>query len=193
MRGIMFYIVVALVAAVMIWISLGPGASAPPVTRQGGQQMADHVLFDARALAHADRRGPEHVSYIAHEETGGAFLGLRLAVKADMGPPTPAETGVRLMLDPGVAQTIAERGARVEVDINPIGVTTAKGLALSLQYVGAVEWVSQDLQPIAQTVTYDLPPSFVGGLPEAIGFRAISENNDYAYGWEIRALRLRPL
>ena len=75
------------------------------------------------------------------------------------------------------------------VTYTPSPVNAASGLAVSLQGGGPAEWVAQDIPPQPNTVRFELPAQ---EAVNAIGLRALSSNNDQAYGLEITRIRVIP-
>lgn len=119
----------------------------------------------------------------------GRPLALRVAVLPNQPAPTPAERGVRILLTPESAALMTDRPVTIEVTYNPLSPNAATGLAVSLQGIAPAEWVTQEIAAQQGVARYELPAQFA---VDAIGFRAISDNTDQAYGVEIIRVRVSP-
>jgi hypothetical protein len=184
---LIFYPLAIVVAALLIGFSLQPQRWA----REAGPVAAQHaegaLVYRGAGFDRPDP-SPEQCMTVVRD-----FLGrpraLRIAVKPDQPPPTPAERGVRVLMTPEDAARIEDRAVTVEVTYTPSPVNAASGLAVSLQGIGPAEWVAQEIPPQPNTVRFDLPAQLA---VNAIGLRAISSNSDQAYGLEITRIRVIP-
>jgi len=184
---LIFYPLAIVVAALLIGVSLQPQRWARAAGPVAAQQAEGALVYRGAGF---DSPAPSPGQYMTVVRD---FLGrpqaLRIAVRPDQPPPTPAEHGVRVLMTPEDAGRIEGRPVTVEVTYNPSAVNAASGLAVSLQGAGPIEWVAQEIPPQPNTVRFDLPAQ---AAANAIGLRALSGNNDQAYGLEITRIRVTP-
>jgi len=188
MQPLVFYPLAIVGAALIILFGLEPQKwprEPRPVSgdMQGGALILGAAAFDAPSAS------PEQHMMVTRD-FWGAPLALRISVLPDMPEPTPAERGVRIMLTPEAAAIMEDRAVAVEVAYNPLNINPATGLAVSLQGIAPADWVTQPLAAQPGIVRFELPASFA---IDAIGFRAISANNDQAYGLEITSVKIEPI
>jgi hypothetical protein len=184
---LIFYPLAILVAALLIGFSLQPQRWAREAGPVAAQQAEGALVYRGASFDSPDASPEQHMTVVRD------FLGrpqaLRIAVKPDQPAPTPAERGVRVLMTPEDAARIEARPVTMEITYTPSTVNAASGLAVSLQGSGPAEWVAQDIPPQPNTIRFDLPAQ---AAVNAIGLRALSSNNDQAYGLEITRIRLIP-
>lgn len=183
---LIFYPFAALLAGVVVMLSLQPQAwprQAAPVAAME----ADGLLLRGDALGTPATDPSQHISVVRN------FLGqtqaLRIAQIPNQPPPQPDYDGVRLLLSPETSAALEGRAATVEVSYRPLPVNAAASLAVSLRGASASAWVEQTTPPQAATLRFEVPATT--GV-SAIGLRALSPQNDQAYGIEITQVRITP-
>jgi hypothetical protein len=144
------------------------------------------LLLDRGGLARP-AVAPAHTIRIVRDGLGRPAA-LRVATRPGQPPLSPVDQGARLLLAAQTAAAIGAGDAIVDVSIRPVPLTTAQGLAVSLQGAGPVEWVSQPLTPEAQVLRYQLKAA--PGGARAIGFYPFSADQEYNYGVEIVQVRV---
>lgn len=184
---LVFYPLAIVIAALLIVASLQP-QKWPRTPAPVSAEHVEGALVYAGAAFNSPDPSPEQ-SMMVVRDFWGRPEALRIAVKPDQPPPTPAERGVRILLTPEDAARLEDRPVAVEVTYTPSPVNAATGLAVSLQGIGPGDWVAQDIPPQPNTVRFELPPQFA---VNGIGLRALSTNNDQAYGLEITRIRVIP-
>lgn len=184
---LIFYPLAIVIAVLLIAASLQP-QKWPREPAPVAAELVDGALVYGGEGFNSPDQSPEQQMTVIRDFWGHAQA-LRIAVKPNQPPPTPAEQGVRVLMTPEDAARIDDRPVTVEVTYNPLPVNAASGLAVSLQGIGPAEWVSQDIPPQPATVRFELPAQFA---VNAIGLRALSTNNDQAYGLEITRIRVIP-
>ena len=184
---LIFYPLALAFAVFVIVVSIKPQAwprTPAPVTAevQNGSLLFRGAAFDSPAV------GPEQDFMVVRDFWGRAQT-LRIAEKPGNPPPGPDQRGARLLIDPEQGAMIEGRPVRVDVSYNTIPINMASALAVSLQGAGPAQWVSQALPEHAATVRFELPAqTAVSG----IALRALSTNDDQAYGLEITRVRVTP-
>ncbi|MGE3141718.1 MAG: hypothetical protein AB7L65_00210 [Hyphomonadaceae bacterium] len=185
---LVFYPLLAVIAAAFVFLSARPDLGAQPAAAaEAGRVENGAIVLEGAALAHPEVSA-DQVIYVVRDGLGRP-LALRLAVLPNQPPPGPAETEARFALTPETAQRIANRPVIVDVTVAPLPVTTAAGLAVSLQGAGPTQWATAPASPEPQTLRYRLPAV---AAPEAVGLRAISAYADYNYGFQIMRIRIAP-
>ena len=184
---LIFYPLAALFAAFVIAVSIKPQAWPRPPAPVAGEISGNSIVFEGEAFTSPDV-GAEQDLFVVRDFWGRAQA-LRIAQKPGQPPPTPAEQGARILLTPEQAAMIDDRPVTIEVSYNTIPVNMASGLAVSLQGVAPADWVSQPALPQPATLRFELPAQFA---VNAIGLRALSTNDDQAYGLEITRVRVTP-
>lgn len=184
---LVFYPLAALAAALVVILGIQP-QSWPRTPAPVSGQIADGVLVLEGAGFDSPDTSPEQSMFVVRDFWGRPST-LRIAQLPGQPPPTPAEQGVRILLAPDVAALIDERPVTIEVSYNPLQFNAASGLAVSLQGIGPAEWISADTPPEPSVVRFDLPEQIA---VNAIGLRALSTNDDQAYGLEITRIRVTP-
>lgn len=184
---LIFYPLAILAAVLLIGVSLQPQKWPREAGPVAAQQAEAALVYKRDAFDRPDA-SPEQYITVVRDFLGGARA-LRIAVKPDQPAPTPADRGVRVLMTPDDAARIADRPVTVEVTYTPSPVNAASGLAVSLQGDGPTAWVSQEIPPQPNTVRFELPAQTA---VNAIGLRALSSNNDQAYGLEITRIRVTP-
>ncbi len=182
-----FFPITFFVAGAIIWFSLSPQSWPRDPAPQSGRLEGGSIILEASAFDAPDP-SPEQVMYIDRDVLGRA-RSLAIAVLPEQPRPTPAETGVRILLKPEVAALLSDRRVHVEIAYRPKPLNNADEVALSLQGIGPAEWVSAPLTPEGGVVLLVLPPQFA---VDAIGLRAISAQTDQNYGLEILRIKLDP-
>lgn len=186
---LVFYPLVLVMAAVIIVIGFRPQAW-PREPAPVSAELSDGALIFQNDSFNSPGASPEQVMFVTRDFWGSA-RSLRIAVRPDQPPPTPAEQGVRILLTPDQAGMIDDRPVTVEVSYLPLANNTASGLAVSLQGIGPADWVSQSLpvEPGAGTLRFELPPQFSAN---AIGLRVLSNAADQNYGLEVTRIVVTP-
>jgi hypothetical protein len=186
---LIFYPLVALLAVLVIAISLRP-QSWPRAPAPTAAAAADGptLVFQGNSFNAPDVVAADQNIYVPRN-----FLGqpqsLHIAVLPEHTAPTPAERGARILLTARDAQHLEGRSVTVEVSYNPLPVNAASGLAVSLQGQGPVAWVSRPAEAETGVLRFDLPAA--RGV-NAIGLRAIAQGNEQAHGLEITRIRVTP-
>lgn len=184
---LIFYPIVIALAALAIFISIRPQAWARDPAPVAAEFVEDALVYSGTGFNSPDP-APEQNMTVTRDWLGRA-LTLRIAVKPEQPPPTPAERGVRILMSPEDAARIDDRPVVVEVTYNPSPINAASGLAVSLQGIGPATWVTRELPPQPGTVRFVMPAQFA---VNAIGLRALTTNTDQAYGLEITRIRVIP-
>ncbi len=184
---IIFYPLAALFAVFVVAVSLKPQSWPQGPAPVAAEVRNGSLVFRGAAFNSPDV-GAEQEMMVMRDFWGRAQT-LRIAQKPGQPPPTPAEQGARLLLTTEQAAMIGERAVTIEVSYNTIPVNMASGLAVSLQGIGPAEWVSQPAPAQAATLRFELPAQLA---VNAIGLRALSSNDDRAYGLEITRVRVTP-
>jgi hypothetical protein len=184
---LIFYPLAIVVALLLVAASLQP-QKWPRAPAAVSAEIADGALIYAGGGFNSPDPSPEqHMTVV--RDVWGRPQALRIAVKPNQPPPTPAERGVRILMTAEDIARIDDRPVTVEVSYTPSPVNAATGLAVSLQGIAPAEWVAQDIPPQPNTVRFELPAQFA---VNAIGLRALSANHDQAYGIEITRIRVIP-
>ncbi len=187
MQPLIFYPLAILVAAAIILFGLEP-QRLPREPRPMAAEIQGQALVLGPAAFDAPSPSPEqHLTVM--RDFWGRPLTLRIAALPDQPAPTPAERGVRILLAPEAAARVTDKPVVVEVSYNPLNINAAPALAVSLQGIAPAEWVTQEIAAQPGVVRFTLPAQIA---VDAIGFRAISRDNDQAYGVEITNVRMTP-
>jgi hypothetical protein len=184
---LIFYPLAIAVAVLLIALSLQPQKWAREPAPVEAETVEGALVYAGRAF-NSPHSSPEQYMTVVRNFWGEPEA-LRIAVKPDQPPPTPAEQGVRILMIPEDAARIEDRPVIVEVTYTPSPINAAPALAVSLQGIAPAEWVSQEIPPEPHTARFELPAQFA---VNAIGLRALSTNNDQAYGIEITRIRVIP-
>jgi hypothetical protein len=184
---VVFYPLAALAAALAIGASLRPQSwprqAAPVAAEQDGQWL---VL--RREAFNSPAPGPDQELMVSRDLLGRA-QSLHIAERPGQQPPQQNQDGIRILLKPETAAAISGRPVTVEVSYNPLPINAATGLAVSLRGDAPSYWASLPAPPQSATLRFNLPaqPSV-----NAIGVRALSNQDDQAYGLEITRIRIMP-
>ncbi len=184
---LIFYPLVALLAVLVIGVSIRPQAwprSPAPVAGK----VENGVLVLERDAFNSPEKSPEQNLTVARDLVGNAQT-LHVAVLPGNPPPTPAETGVRILLTPESAALLDGKAVTVDVTYRPQPVNTVQQFAVALLGIGPADWVTATVQPQAGVLRYNLPEGI--GV-NAIGLRAVSTASDQAYGLEIVRIAAYP-
>lgn len=184
---LVFYPLAALIAALVIAISMQPLAwprDAAPVT--AARADAAWVL-EGEALGSPAADARQNVT--AHRGFWGRTRSLSVAQLPNQPPPGPQDLGVRILLAPDAAAALAGRRVIAEVSYVPLPINPASALALSLQAGETATWVSQPIEPRAGVARFELNAP---AATHALGLRALSDGTDQAYGVEITRIVLLP-
>lgn len=184
---LIFYPLAMLAAGFFIMVSLKPLAwprEPAPVT---AERIEGALVFRGEGF-NSPAVGAEQEMFVERDFWGRA-RSLRIAEKRGQPPPTPAEQGARILLTPEDAALIDDVPVTIEVSYNPLPFNAADGLAVSLQGIGPAEWISQPAPPQPATLRFQLPAQFA---VNAIGLRALSDNDEQAFGLEITRIRITP-
>lgn len=184
---LVFYPLAIVVAVLLIVASLQPQKWPRTPAPVSAERVEGALVYAGEGFNSPDPSPEQNMTVV--RDFWGQAEALRIAVKPDQPPPTPAERGVRILMTPDDAALLEDRGATVEITYAPSPVNAATGLAVSIQGIGPAEWVAQDIPPQPSTVRFELPPQFA---VNGIGLRALSTNNDQAYGLEITRIRVIP-
>lgn len=185
---LVLYPFMAVAAAALIFFSLRPDFAMGGPSAQSGRMAGEALVLEGAALASPDIQ-PDQVAFVPRDGLGRPTA-LRLAVLPNQPAPGPADTGARILLNSEAAAALGEGPVTVEVTVRPVPITTAAGLAVSLQGPGPAEWQTREVSPQAQVLRFDFPthPPRI----DAVGLRVISANGDYNYGFEIARIRIVP-
>ncbi len=187
MQPLIFYPLAIVVAAGIILFGLEPQRLPRDPRPVAGEVQGQALVLGPAAFDAPSPSPDQHLTVM--RDFWGRPLTLRIAVLPDQPEPTPAERGVRILLSPEAAARVTDTPVTVEVSYNPLNINTATGLAVSLQGIAPADWVIQEIAAQPGVVSFTLPAQ---KAVDAIGFRAISSNNDQAYGVEITNVRVLP-
>lgn len=184
---VIFYPLAVLFAVFVIGVSVKPQSwpRAPaPVTAEVHN---GSLVFQGSGF-NSPSAGAEQNMFVVRDFWGRAQT-LRIAQKPGQPPPGPDLRGARLLIAPEQAAMIERRPVTLEVSTNIIPVNMASGLAVSLQGAGPTQWATQAVPEHAATLRFELPAQTA---VSAVGLRALSNNDDQAYGLEITRVRITP-
>lgn len=187
---ILFYPLVALIAALAIAVSAKP-LSWPREPAPAATQQAGGTLVLAGNAFSAPAPDPQQNLHIMRTFLGEART-LRIAVLPNQGAPGPDDRGVRILLNREDAAFLNSRPATVLVAYDPLAVNAATGLAVSLEGAGPTQWVTQTASPQPATLRFEVPAQTD---VNAIGLRTINGNasrQTEAYGLEITRISVTP-
>jgi hypothetical protein len=189
-RSLIFYPLLALAAAGLILLSLGPGRGAPLTpSAQAGVETADSVVFGPKSLVGIDA-GDRHAIFAPRNGAGQA-KSLHIAVNLGAPAPSPDNRGARLLLAPEAAARIAGQAVDVSLALAPMPFATAPKIAVSLQAgEGPVGWSIVDVPTEAKSVTVRLAAV---AAPQAIGLYVVNPLQNGAVAVEIREIRATPV
>ncbi len=185
MRPLIFFPLAIIAAGLIVAFGLEPQRWARAAHPVNGVMDGRTLVLAGDAFDAPSASPDQHIT--VHRTFWGAPKSFSIAVLPNQPPPTPAERGARLLLSPDAAAALQDRPVVVEVAYNPLNVNPATSLAVSLQGIAPADWVIQELPAQPGVARFELPAQ---NAVNAIGLRAISENNDYAYGLEITAVRV---
>lgn len=190
MRGLLFYLLAAAAAALMIGLSFGPRLFSPPPAEQAGYDSAGWRVFGPEALARVE--SGDQARIFTPLGAGGEAQGLRLVTRIGAGAPSAPSQAVRLTLSPEAIAALGPGPWVAEVKLKPLGITTAEGLMLgAVDEAGAV-WADPQPAPAEpKTLRFELPATRSGAL-QAIAFWPTNPGEKYDLGVEIAQVRLRP-
>lgn len=185
-RPLVFYPLLALVAAAIVLASLRPDLAPAPAAAAAGRIEAHALILQGEALTRPEI-GPGFVAHVRRDAIGRPEA-LRIAVAPGRGAPRAGEEGVRILLSPDETARLGAGPYMVEVDVRPVAITMAQRLAVNLQdQAGATAWEGADVDPEGALLHFALPAN---GPVTAIGLRPVTDNRDYNYGFEIASVRL---
>ncbi|HRE43097.1 MAG TPA: hypothetical protein PKY87_03915 [Terricaulis sp.] len=187
MRPLLFFPLAIIAAGLIVVIGLEPQRWARAAHAVDGAMEGQTLILTGEAFDAPSPSPEQHVK--VHRSFWGVPKSFSIAVLPNQPEPTPAERGVRLLLSPEAAAALQDRPVIVEVDYNPLNMNTASGLAVSLQGIAPADWVIQEISAQTGSVRFELPAQFA---VDAIGLRAMSHNDDQAYGLEITSIRITP-
>lgn len=187
MQPLIFYPLAIAFAALVILFGMEPQKWPREPHAVAGEVHGQTLILGASAFD-APSPSPEQ-NLTVMRNFWGQPLSLRIAVLPDQPAPTPAERGVRILLTPDSAAMLQDRPVMVEVSYNPLNINAASGLSVSLQGIEPAQWVTQDIAAQPGVVRFELPAQIA---VDAIGLRAISNNNEAAFGLEITNVRIAP-
>jgi hypothetical protein len=184
---LIFYPLALLVAAGVILFSLEPQRLPRDPAPVAGQVSGDALVLEGAAF-NSPTGAPEQAMTVVRD-IWGRPQSLRIAVQPGLSPPTAAETGIVIALAPESAALLEGKPLTVEIAYRPLPVNAASALAIRVQNGTETPWVSAPIPPQAGSVRFELPAaSGVAG----IGLRAVTGEQDQAYGVEITSIRAVP-
>ena len=183
---IIFYPLVAAFAALVIAFSLQPQSWPRPPAPVHAERSGEWLVFQGNGFN--SPRGAANQEMTVVRDFWGRPQALRVAERG-RGQPSPADTGVRVLLSQEDANALIGKAVTVEVSYNPLSVNAATGLAVSLSGDGPSHWVSQPAPPQTATLRFRLPAQ---NSVNGIAVRAITDLDDQAYGLEITRIRVTP-
>jgi hypothetical protein len=184
---LIFYPLAIIVAVLLIALSLQPQKWAREPAPVAAEQVEGALVYRGPGLNSPSPSPEQHMTVV--RDFWGRATALRIAVKPEQPPPTPAEQGVRILMTPDDITRVDDRPVTVEVTYRPSPVNAATGLAVSLQGIAPGEWIAQDIPPQPATVRFELPAQFA---VNAIGLRALSSDVSQASAIEITRIRVIP-
>ncbi|MDZ4777293.1 MAG: hypothetical protein SGJ23_10960 [Alphaproteobacteria bacterium] len=186
-----FYPLLLVFAAALVTVSLGADAFNRDGAPQKGAREAGAYIYGPAALAGGIDLANGHLRHVVRE-LGVSPRAVRVGVEPGRGQPTPDAVGALLQIDPADAAAFAGKPVRVEITFRRISVTTAQGLATSLQNGGPAFWSGGPIPAENGVMAFDLP-ALAGGPPKGLGIWVISDKSDYNYGVEITRVMMKPV
>lgn len=186
-----FYPLLLAVAAALILVSLGADAFDRDGAPQKALREGETYIYGPAALAGGIDPMNGHLRHVVRD-FGVSARAVRVGVEPGRGRPTPDSVGALLQIDPADAAAFAGRPVRVEITFRRISVTTAQGLATSLQNGGPAFWSGGPLPAENGVMAFDLP-ALSGPPPKGLGIWVISDKTDYNYGVEISRITMKPV
>lgn len=184
---VLFYPLALLFAAFVIVVSIRPQSWPRDPAPVMAQADAATLVLEGEAFTSPASGASQSMTVV--RDFWGRAEALRIAQPENQGPPTDTDDGVRILLTPAQAAQLDGRPVTIEVSYNPLPVTAASHLAVSLRGTRPAPWVAQEAPPQSSTLRFSLPAA---NAISAIGLRAVSESQDQAYGLEITRVRLTP-
>lgn len=184
---LIFYPLAAIFAAFVIAVSFQPQSwprDPAPVT---AEREGEWLVYQGQGFNSPSIDAAQDITVV--RDFWGRAERLRIAQKAQGGRPTPQEQGARILLSREDAAALAGRPLTVEVSYNPLPVNAANGLAVSTSSAGETDWIQQAAPAQSATLRFRLPAQ---SEVNAIALRAVSTDNDQAYGLEITRIRITP-
>lgn len=186
-----FYPLLALVAAALIIVSLGADAFDRDGSPQRGQRDGEAFIYGPAQLADGIDPTNGHLRHVVRD-FGVSPRAVRIGVEPGRGQPAPDSVGALFQIDPADAAAFAGKPVRVEITFRRISITTAQGLATSLQNGGPAFWSGGPLPAENGVMAFDLP-ALDGAPPKGLGIWVISDKSDYNYGVEITRVSMKPV
>jgi hypothetical protein len=188
-RSIIFYPVLALLAAGLILLSLGsqPWAPRTPASQSGAPGADGAVVFGPSALARIDPGAHHHI--FSPRNARGQASSLHIALKKG-APLTPDETerGARLLLTSDTVTPFRGQPVQVDILVRPAPLMAAPQIAISWQGEdGATVWSLAETGTEEKTLSFTLPAA---AAPQAIGFYVVNASANDAFAVEIAEVRL---
>lgn len=187
MRPLIFFPLAICAALLIIAFGLEPQRRPRAAHPVDGTMEGQTLVLEGDALGAPSPSPDQHLT--VHRSFWGEPESISIAVLPNQPDPTPAERGVRILLSPEAAMRLQDQPVIVEVTYTPLGVNPASGLAVSLQGIAPADWVIAPIPPEPSTARFELPPQIA---IDAIGLRAMSENNEAAHGLRITGIRITP-
>lgn len=184
---LLFYPLTALLAALVIAVSIQPQAWPRPSAAVSGDLEEGVLILERESLGVPAPDPKQNLTVI--RDFWGRASALRIAQLPAQPAPDATDQGVRVLLSSASAAALEGRAATIVLDYNPIPINTASGLAVSVRGNGPAAWVSQAAPPQSGSLRFEAPPQ--SGV-NAIGLRALSDGTDQAYGIEITRIRIMP-
>jgi hypothetical protein len=184
---LIFYPLAVLFAAFVVAVSLRPQSWPREPAPVSAVRDGEWLVFRGESFSTPAPDAAQELTVMRD------FLGraerLRIAQKPELPPPTPEQDGARILLSEADSALLSGRPVIVEVSYNPLPVNAASGLAVSLRGDGVSTWVSQPAPSQPATLRFRLPAL---NTVNAIGLRALTSENEQAYGLEITRIRVSP-
>lgn len=176
-----FYGLAVILGGGAVALSFGVPPRLAGSAAQAGELQAGVRRFGPEALQHASVYALDlHVPRDVLGRAGAVRLAVPLAGLRE-------GAGLRIAFTPEAAAAFAGRALSIEVDVKALEITGAEELAVRLE--GDVAWSVQPLPAAgAKTLRFELRAGAEG--PAGLWLRPQTLRNDYAYGVEVRALRV---
>jgi hypothetical protein len=186
-RWYLFYPLAAIIAALIVLVSLGPAILPTDPRPVSGRVTGAMLVLSGDDLAHP-APSPETVHYV-DRDAAWRTKALRVAVLPRHGPVKPQEAGVQILLSPQAIAGIGPGPFRIEVLIKSVPVTTAQQLAIGLGRGSTIEWQTKPITVGDELIAYDFAQT-PGEPISAIAIRPVTALDDYNYGIEVRGIRI---
>jgi hypothetical protein len=186
-RWYLFYPLAAIIAALIILVSLGPAILPTDPRPVSGRVTGAMLVLSGDDLAHP-APSPETVHHV-ERDAAWRTKALRVAVLPGHGPVKPQEAGVQILLSPQAIAGIGPGPFRIEILTKSVPVTTAQQLAIGLSRGSTIEWQTKPITVGDELIAYDFA-QMPGEPISAIAIRPVTTLEDYNYGIEVRGIRI---